>query len=66
MYLDNIIIILITVFATLAAAECGLTLKKAIAPFKLMFGGLSKVFGQNKEKEKSNDDKAKTQKPEGL
>jgi hypothetical protein len=54
MYLDTIIIVLVTFFATLAATECGLTLKKAFAPIKLLFRGFANLFNSKKD-EPSNE-----------
>jgi len=68
MYFDTIIVVLVTMFATLAAAECGLTLKKSVAPFKLLFRGVAKLFNNsNKEdKEDAKDEERERAKPEGL
>lgn len=66
MYFDTIIVVLVTMFATLAAAECGLTLKKSAAPFKLLFRGISKIFNNNKKEEEKNAEDEKRTKPEGL
>ena len=65
MYIEIIFIVMVTIFATLAAAECGLTLKKAFAPFKLMGKGLFKIFESDKKEEENVDEKTKN-KPEGL
>ena len=62
--LDTVLIIAATFFATLVAAECGLTLKKALEPFKLIFGGL---FGLIKTKERKTDGtKTEIKKPSDL
>ena len=62
--LDTFLIILATVFATLVAAECGLTLKKALEPLKVIFGGL---FGFITKKERNTDaTKKEIKKPSDL
>jgi predicted nucleic acid-binding Zn ribbon protein len=51
---ETIFVVVITFFATLAAADCGLTLKKAVAPIKAVFKGIGNMFNNNESEGESD------------